>query len=173
MRSTVIAIAGLVIAVLSIVPGSLALWNRSAGITDYTIHAGMLNAAIAPGTTQPVTDTTVALGGMDGMLPSESRGATFTVRNTGNVNLVIAASLDSAAAANSMLGFGLSPGECATPLPGGTTLSSTPVAIGGGIAPNTNASFCLRVTLVDPPNTQQGAEIGGFTILLTASSVQS
>lgn len=173
IRGALIATTALVIAIVSTVPGSLALWNHSAEIADYTVRAGMLNAAIAPGTVQPVADTTAALGTLDGMLPTESRGATFTVRNTGNVNLALAASLDGTTAANTMLGFGLSPGECTTPLAGGAALSSTPIAVGDRIPPNTNASFCLRVTLIDPPDARQGADVGGYTILLSIASVQS
>lgn len=164
-----LATAAVTAAVISAAPSSLATWNGADTVDAGTVDAGTLNAAIAPGTITPTTATSAALGAFTGMLPGESRGATFTIRNTGNVDLVLAAGRG--AATNANLSLDLASGACPATPPAGTPISTTPVAIGTPLAPMTNASFCLRVTLdATTPANLQGAPIGGFTLDLTAGS---
>ncbi|MDN3496774.1 hypothetical protein QL996_12605 [Planococcus sp. APC 4015] len=171
MRTWTILTAAIVTLVVSAAPGSFALWQETAAVADLTITTGRLNAAIASGTTTPTTQTTANLGSVTGILPTENRGLTFTVRNTGTVDLTVAAALSAATAADSDLAFGVNPGACTTPTPVGTALSTTPAAVGSAVAPATNATFCLRVTLTTTaPNSLQSSAVGPFVIALTAAS---
>lgn len=171
MRTWTIVAASVVTLGVSAAPGTLALWRDTAAVADLTVTTGRLAAAIAPGTTTPTTQTTANLGAITGILPTENRGLTFTVRNTGSVDLTVAAALNAATAADADLAFGLNPGACTTPTPAGTTLGVSPVPVGTTIAPATNATYCLRVTLTaSAPNSLQGASAGAFTIVLTAAS---
>lgn len=171
MRTWTVLTAAAITLVVSTAPGTLALWRDVAPVSDLTITTGTLNAAIAPGATTPTTQTTANLGAVTNLLPTENRGLTFTVRNTGTVNLNLAAALTAPTAGNMNLAFGLTPGICPAITPAGTTLTATPALVGGTIAPATNATFCLRVTLTaTAPNSLQNTSVGGFTIALTAAS---
>jgi predicted ribosomally synthesized peptide with SipW-like signal peptide len=162
-----VAAAAVLVAAVSVIPGSLALWNDADAVDAGTVTAGELNAAIAPGTTTPTTDTTAALGALTGLIPGESRGVTFTVRNTGNVPIQIAAAR--AASTNQYLLLDLAAGACPATPPAGTALSATPANVGTPVAPATNAAFCLRVTLdVGTPAALQGAPVGPYQVDLTA-----
>lgn len=164
-----ITVAAVIAAAISNAPLSLALWNGAATADAGTINAGTINAAVAPGTATPTTATTAALGSFTGLIPGESRSATFTVRNTGNVDLVFSAAVASGVSAH--LAFGVAAGACPASPPAGTALSATAAGIGTVVAPATNATFCLRVTLSDTaPASLQNTSVGGFTIDLTAAS---
>lgn len=171
MRTWTVLTAAIITLVVSTAPLTLALWRDTATVTDLTITTGTLNAAIAPGTTPPTVQTTANLGAVTNILPTENRGLTFTVRNTGTVDLNLAAALNAATASNTNLAFGLTPGTCPAITPIGTPLTSTPVVVGGTVTPATNATFCLRVTLTaTAPNTLQNSSAGASTIALTAAS---
>lgn len=166
MRLWAIAVAAVVTATVSTAPYSLALWNDADTVDAGVISSGTLDAAIASGQTVPTTATTVALPSLSGMLPGESRGETFTIRNTGNVDLAI-----SAAAEHAYLGFDLAPGACTEALPPGTPLSAVPVRVGDPIPPATNASFCLRITLLETVSPSlQNQSVGAYEIDLIGMS---
>jgi len=163
------AVSTILIAMVSVVPTTLASWSGTGTVDAGTVESGTLNAAIAPGATVPTTGTTAALGAVTGILPGESRSATFTVRNTGNVNMTLAAAIR--AGTSPYLEFDISVGVCVASPPPGAALSGTPITVSSVIAPGTNASFCLRITLAaTTPNSAQNTSLGGYTIDLTAGS---
>ncbi|MGW9157088.1 SipW-dependent-type signal peptide-containing protein [Microbacterium sp. NPDC055665] len=166
-----LAVATLVVAAVAAVPGSLALWNDVDSVDAGTITTGSINAAIAAGTTVPTSATSVSLGDLNGMIPGETRGATFTVRNTGNVDFQLLAHVN--ATTSPYLGLSITEGACASTPPVGTSLSSTPVEIGPlPFLPSTNVTFCLGITLSEStPAAMQGTLIGSYSIDLTARTL--
>lgn len=166
MRTWAIAVAAVVAATVSAAPYSLALWNDADTVDAGVISSGTLDAAIASGQSTPSTATTALLPTLHGMLPGESRGETFTVRNTGNVDLALGAAV--AAGTSPYLGFDLAAGACTGALPPGIALSTTALPVGDVIPPGTNASFCLRITLLETtPNDLQNQSVGAYAIELT------
>lgn len=160
MRVWTLTVAAVVAATVSAAPYSLALWNDADTVDAGVISSGSLDAAIAAGQATPTTATTVTLPSLSGMLPGESRGATFTIRNTGNIDLVVAA-----AGEKPYLGFDLAPGACTGSPPPGIALSAEPVQVGDPIPPATNASFCLRITLLETvPASLQNQSVGTYAI---------
>lgn len=166
-----LAVATLVVATAAAVPGSLALWNDADTVDAGTIATGSINAAIAPGSAVPTTATSVALGDVSAMIPGETRGATFTVRNTGNVDFQLLAHAN--AMTSPYLGLSITEGACSSTPPVGTSLSSTPVEIGPmPFLPSTNVTFCLGITLSEStPEAMQGTLIGSYSIDLTARTL--
>lgn len=162
----VIVAAAVLAAALSTVPGSLALWNDADTVDAGTVSSGRLDAAIAPGTTIPTTGTVAQFAALTGVIPGESRTATFTVRNTGNVPIQIAAVRNDST--NQYLILDLAPGICPTLPASGVVLSATPANVGTAIAPATNATFCLRITLdANTPGSLQGTSLGLYGVDLT------
>jgi hypothetical protein len=169
MKRWAIGVSAALIAMISIVPTSLASWSGTATLNAGTIDSGTLDAAVAAGTTTPTTETTADLGSLTAMLPGESRGSTFTVRNIGTANMTLAAA--TGPGAHPSLSFDISPGVCAPEPTPGTPLTASAVAVSGVIPPGTNQSFCLRITLAsDIPSSAQNTSLGGYTIALTAAS---
>lgn len=165
----ILVVAAAVTVMISASPSSLASWNGADTVDAGTVDAGTLNAAIAAGTATPTTASSVALGVLTDMLPGESRGLTFTVRNTGNVDMVLAA--QRGPTTSTYLSLDVAAGACAAVPLEGAPMSATPVAIGSILPPSTNATFCLRVTLNPTAAANlQGVPIGGFALDLTAGS---
>jgi hypothetical protein len=171
MRVWTIAGAALVVGTVSAAPGTLALWNDQADVQGIVVQSGTLDAAIAPGTASPTTATSAELAPRTGLLPGETRWVTFTVRNTGTVDLALRLALDDATVADANLEFSVTEGACSSQTPSGTELGSTPVPIGEPLPPATNLTLCAHVTLSeDAPASLQGTSVGTYTIVTTAGS---
>jgi hypothetical protein len=169
---TALMCAVVLVSMLTVTHVSLALWNGTAQIPLTTVVSGTLTATVAigdlPSSTSPSAE--FAVGTWSGMLPGESRQATFTVANTGSVAFLLAASVDSESANNGNVHFAVATAPCSHDATGEQALTAAPIAL-GRIQSGEAVTYCLAATLdADiPADAQDSTILNEFTVDLSAT----